>query len=114
MFSAPCSTGNAQPVLMFRVAGAAKIRLGTKSAAPGPRHQPSTLAPDRARESHGAQPIRSDGNRARCRSEVAAFWRVRSVLNVPRRSDLRGDLLQPDDAGEGADFLFLIFAQLKQ
>jgi hypothetical protein len=34
------SGGNAQPVLMFRGGRAAKLRLGTKSAARGLRHQP--------------------------------------------------------------------------
>jgi hypothetical protein len=29
----------------------------------------------------------------------------KSVLNVARRSNLRGDLFQPDQAGERADFL---------
>jgi hypothetical protein len=36
----------------------------------------------------------------------------KSVLNVARRSNLRGDLFQPDQAGERADFLIL--AQLEQ
>jgi hypothetical protein len=35
MFSVPCSAGNAQPVLMFRLTRGAKVRNGTRSALQG-------------------------------------------------------------------------------